>query len=116
MKTAEFYEKINGNYREVLERLLNKEELVQRFLKKYLTDSSFQRLEEAVESGDVEAIFRAAHTLKGVVSNLGLTPLYDATHVLVEITRSGRSDGIAETFERIAAAHHDITELIHTVN
>lgn len=116
MTVSEFYEKINGDYKEVLERLLNKEEFVYRFLKKYLSDPAFSRLEEAVNGGDVEQIFRAAHTLKGVVSNLGLKPLADTTHVLVEITRAGKSEGITEAYEKISDAYHETVAFIKDID
>ncbi len=116
MKIAEFYEKINGDYNEVLERLLNKEEFVHRFLKKYVSDPAFQKLEEAVNGGDVEEIFRAAHTLKGVVSNLGLRPISETTHVLVEITRAGKSEGTDEAFAAISKAYHETITLIEEID
>ncbi len=116
MKISEFYERINGDYKDVMERLLNREELVHRFLKKYVSDPAFSRLEEAVATGDVEEIFRASHTLKGVVSNLGLKPIADTTHVLVEITRAGKSEGITESFAAISKAYHDTIALIEAVD
>ncbi len=116
MNIAEFYEKTGGDYNDVLERLLNKEDLVHRFLKKFLNDPSYNSLEEAVKNGNVEEIFRASHTLKGVVSNLGLKPLLDATHVLVEITRVGKSEGIQEAYENISIAYKEITELIMSID
>ena len=33
--------------------------------------------------------FEAAHTLKGVTGNMGLTPLYDAVCTIVEPLRTG---------------------------
>ena len=38
--------------------------------------------------------FEAAHTLKGVTGNMGLTPLYDAVCTIVEPLRTGRTGGL----------------------
>ncbi len=115
MKIAEFYEKINANYNEVLDRMLGREALVIKFLTKYSTDPSFSRLEEAVNGGNVEEIFRASHTLKGVSSNLGLKPITDSTHILVELTRAGKSEGIDALFADISKAYHDVLAMIETI-
>ncbi len=39
-------------------------------------------------AGDLTGAFEAAHTLKGVAGNLGLTPLYEAVCAIVEPLRS----------------------------
>ncbi len=115
MKVTEFYEKINSDYSEVLERMLGKETLVVNFLRKYRTDPSFSRLKDAVSGGNVEEIFRASHTLKGVVSNLGLKPIMDSTHILVELTRVGESVGVEEAFADISKAYDEVIALIDMV-
>ena len=103
MTAKEFYETIGQNYEEVLERLAGSEALVLKFLKKFSTDKTYAALEEAMEAGEAEMIFRQAHTLKGVAANLGLKPLFEDTCVLVEITRNGGTEGIGEAFEKIKA-------------
>ncbi len=115
MNVTDFYQVINADYRDVLDRMLGREELVLKFLKKYCSDSSFIKLETAMAGGNVEEIFKAAHTLKGVVSNLGLRPITESTDVLVELTRAGKSDGINEAFEKIKAAYHETIALIEKV-
>ncbi len=117
MTVTEFYKAINADYSEVLERMLGREALVLKFLKKFSTDPSFSRLEDAVKGGNVEEIFRASHTLKGVVSNLGLRPIMESTHILVELTRAGESVGAeAENiFADISKAYNEVITLIETV-
>ena len=115
MTAKEFYETIGQSYEEVLERLAGSEALVLRFLKKFSTDKTFGALEEAMKSGDVELIFRQAHTLKGVAANLGLKPLFEHTQVLVEITRHGGTEGIQEAFAKIKADYEEMIRLIAQV-
>ena len=51
-------------------------------------DENMQKLGAALANRDYTAAFEAAHTLKGVVGNMGLTPLYEAVCVIVEPLRS----------------------------
>ncbi|MBS6195075.1 MAG: Hpt domain-containing protein [Clostridiales bacterium] len=59
-----------------LERFMGNEELLERFLKKLLTDTNYEKLISAVETGDQEAALNAAHTLKGISGNLSIMGLY----------------------------------------
>ncbi len=115
MKLSEFYSTIGQNYQEMLDRMIGKEELLKKFLKKYPTDRSFGIFETAVASGDVEQIFRAAHTLKGVSANLGLKPIVDIITPLVESTRNGNIDNIEQEFQKISKAHYDMIAMIESV-
>ena len=58
---------LGGNYDEVIGRL-QREELVRRFVKRFLTDRTHENLVAARKKNDVASAFRAAHTLKGVYS------------------------------------------------
>ncbi len=115
MKLSEFYEKIGQDYNEMLDRMVGKKELLMKFLKKYPNDPSFEMLEQAVATGNLEQIFRAAHTLKGVASNLGLKPVVDIVSPFVETTRGGSSDGVEETFSEIKKAHREVLAMIENV-
>lgn len=59
-----------------------------RFLDMFFQDESFQQLENALDAGDLKDAFAAAHTLKGVAGNMGLTPFYEAVCVIVERLRT----------------------------
>lgn len=67
MTIREFYTVIGGNCDEVLGRL-QREELVRRFVKRFLTDRTHENLVAARKNNYVASAFRAAHTLKGVYS------------------------------------------------
>lgn len=68
-------------------RFLNKEDFYARCYKKFLKDPSFAALGEALQTNNVEDAFRYAHTIKGVVANMGLTPLFDMAVEIVEPLR-----------------------------
>ena len=86
MTVRESYEKIGSNFDEVLRRL-GSEALVKRFALKFLNDTSFQDLKDALVKKDGETAFRAAHTLKGVCLNLGFDRLYEVSAELTEKLR-----------------------------
>ena len=89
MTLQEFFEETGGNYDEVMRRM-RKEERVRKFAGMFLRDDSYRLLNEAMESGNCEDAFRAAHTLKGVCANLSFTRLLDSVSAVTEELRGGR--------------------------
>lgn len=55
------------------------------------TEKRFDDLAKAIDEGNLDAAFDAAHALKGVLGNLSLTPLYDKTAEITELLR-GKAD------------------------
>ncbi len=80
------YEALGGDYSEVLSRL-RKEERIQKFALKFLTDETYNILQQRLDSEDMEEAFRAAHTLKGLCQNLGFTKLFDSGSQVTELLR-----------------------------
>ena len=72
-----------------LVRFLNKEDFYAKCYKKFLDDPAFSALDKALKDKDADAAFRHAHTLKGLMANMGLTPLYDIVVQIVEPLRGG---------------------------
>ena len=54
---------------DALGRFLQNEALMMKFLGRFPADTSFSRLQEAMERGDAAQAFEAAHTLKGVAGS-----------------------------------------------
>ena len=74
---------------------------IKKFVLKFLDDTSYANLKEALATGNVEEAFRAAHTLKGVCLNLGFDNLYKASSAITEILRAGELAGAKEVFEEV---------------
>lgn len=72
-----------------LARCMGNEGLYLRLVRSLCDDPSFDKLTEAVEAGALKEGFEAAHSLKGVLGNLSLTPIYDK---VVEITEHLRNE------------------------
>ena len=92
MTIQECYQVLGGDYAQVEKRLPGIH-LIRRFIAKFLDDGIYPELCRAMEQGQTEESFRAAHTLKGVSANLGFDRLTASSGELTELLR-GRTDGI----------------------
>lgn len=118
MELKEVYEKIGGDYDDVVRRLMG-EKLVRKFLLKFLDDKSYADLERTLSEGDYKEAFRAAqaHTLKGVCQNLSLTSLYQVSSQLTEELRNEDTavpgnPNISDYMSKVTAEYHKIIEAI----
>ena len=102
MTLQECYAAMGGNYEEVLGRLRS-DRLIQKFVMKFVNDSSYQLLLDSMASGDYEEAFRAAHTIKGVCQNLAFTHLAQSSSALTEALRSGMSPEAPGLLEKVKA-------------
>lgn len=89
MTIEECYASFGGDYQNVLSRFRD-DARIRRFALLFLKDSSKQELCISMEQGNVEAAFRAAHTLKGVCQNLGFSRLGAVSSEMTEFLRAGR--------------------------
>lgn len=90
MTLKEFYEAAGGDYADASCRLPS-DALILKFLKMVRADESFPQLSAAFQAGDVRGAFRAAHTLKGVSLNLGLSSLAEVSSTLTEALRNAEA-------------------------
>ena len=83
-----------------------------KFLGKFLQDTNFAGLAEAVKKQDVEEAFRCAHTLKGVCGNLSMDELYKLVSVQTEFFREGNIQEGADMMEKVSAVYGRVKEAI----
>ena len=95
-----------------LERFMNNEGLLERFLKKFPADPNYGALKEALARGDADAAFRAAHTLKGVAANLSMATLQQRVSEQVERLRAGDLEGAARLMPGIDESYGQIAEAL----
>ena len=76
MTLQECYGKLHGNYEDAKSRLAM-DRLIEKFMLKFLDDTSMDLLKTSVAEGNIQESFRAAHTLKGVAANLAFTELME---------------------------------------
>ena len=92
MTVQEFYEKVGGSYNDVFARFGN-ENIIVHFLKMLLKDNTIIEFKTAVNEMNIDMAFRSAHTMKGTLSNLGLTALFNRDFEIVELLRRRDLDG-----------------------
>lgn len=100
------------DYEGALSRFMGNEALLARFLKKFLDDPNFLNLQSALEQGETEKAFQAAHTLKGVAGNLSLSGLYEQAAKISELLRGGDLEGARAIMPDVQAAYKKITEAL----
>ena len=66
MTVQECYQQIQGNYENVLKRLKTDERIV-KFLELFLSDTTYEKLSEAVNAKNDQEIFKCVHDLKGMM-------------------------------------------------
>ena len=77
-----------ANTEEGLGRCMNNESFYLRLVKMIPGDASFPKLYDAVENGDLDIAFEAAHALKGVTANMALTPILTPVQQITELLRN----------------------------
>ena len=88
MELRECYTSFGGDFDEVLGRL-RREQLVEKFVLKFLADKSFQLFEESMEKKDYEDALRGVHTMKGICQNLSFTRLYESSNQVTQALKKG---------------------------
>lgn len=104
MTIEECYAAMDGDYEGMLSRMTTKE-LVERFAVKFLKDTTYDRLEQALKEENYKDAFVAAHTLKGLATNLGFTSLYEKSSVLTEELRGDKKPADEKAFEEVTKAY-----------
>lgn len=116
MKMEECYALFGGNYADVKSRLM-KDELIKKFVIKFLSDPSYEQLEEAINQQNHKNAFLAVHTLKGLSKNFSFDRLSSATEQLTETLRNWESAPVDETlceeqWKRVSAEYLVVTDVI----
>ena len=100
-----------GDYATTMGRFMGNEGLYLRLLPKLFDDDSLPKLGAALEAGDLDTAFEAAHTLKGVAGNLGLDPLYTAVSDLVEPLRKRQAADYSALYQVVQTQFRRVEEL-----
>ncbi len=94
-----------------MRRFLNNDGLYTKCLKKFLDDTSYEKLKEAYDTGNCNEAFKAAHTMKGFVANLGINSLYNLLIPMVEKLRV-QDMNIASEMEQLETLYHEAYDVI----
>lgn len=95
-----------------LQRFMNNENLYFKFLKKLPADQNFVSFVESIQSGDCETAFRSGHTLKGVLSNLGVDSVLHVLEPMVEKLRANSMEGVPEALDEFKSKYENAIKTI----
>ena len=87
MLTIDDLREFGADVDEALVRCMNKEDFYLLLVGKALDDMKLSQLEEQINEKDYDAAFETAHTLKGMYTNLSLTPISDPVCRITELLR-----------------------------
>lgn len=96
------------DYRGGVDRFGGNAAMFEKFIFRYLDDDHYHLLVEALEAGNAEEGFRAAHTLKGVVGNLSFSTYFEVLEPLTEALRAGDVEAARPLLPPVAQAHEDV--------
>lgn len=118
MITEEIKKELTDNgvdYAALVKRFMNMDKMAEKFLLKFPADNTMKMYKEALDANDVQALFNATHTLKGVCGNLCIDCILDIVTPAVEVYRAGSMDGAAETYEKIKAEYDKVCAVISKI-
>lgn len=95
-----------------LRRFSGNSALYERFLKKFLDDTTFSLVTEAFDKTDVEAALSSTHTFKGLTANLGMMRLYDISSEMVKLIREDKFEEAHGIYPRLKAAYEEICGIL----
>lgn len=89
MLTIEKLKEFGADTEDGLRRCINMEDFYLELVKTVLEDTQLDQLESELSDGKLDRAFEISHALKGVYSNLSLTPLVDPIVKMTELLRAG---------------------------
>lgn len=111
MITIESLKEFGADVDSGLARCLNKEDFYLKLVNLGLADERFGTLQKILESKDYDAGFEAVHALKGVISNLALTPLLSPIEKMTELLRSRTDTDYSELCKEITDKRNKLLSL-----
>lgn len=100
------------DYEDGLARFSNNAQIYEKYLRKLVDQNQYTEMKDAIDAGDVEAAFQAAHKLKAFMGNLSITELYHNVAEVTEIFRAGSFDGSQPYVEQMDRQMEEIIQAI----
>lgn len=102
MLTLDALKQFGADTDDGLSRCMGNEAFYFKLIGKVIDDSNFKILEDAVAAKDLDKAFEAAHSLKGVLGNLALTPIYEPVCEVTELLRAKQDVDYSEYLKKIS--------------
>lgn len=105
------YEEAGVDYDSLLKRYRS-DKLLEKYLRRFLEDTSFARLQDSMEKGDITGAFDAVHDLKGISLNMELKELYAKCAELTELLRDGHKRDCQKGYEAVVTEYERVWNVI----
>lgn len=114
MTLKECYQKLGGNYEDILSRLGDEETIIY-FIQMFLQDVSFAHMSEALQQTDARAAYSQVHTFKGVCVNLSFDRLAAAARCVCEHLLEGDMETARALLPELTAEYEHTRTMIQEV-
>lgn len=111
-RIIEELEKFGCDIEGAMMRMSDDEDFYIECLSDFVGDGCFDKLGTALEARNVRNAFEAAHTLKGLLANLGLTPMYNCIVEIVEPLRSGSCDNLEKKYSELIKMNDSLKKIL----
>lgn len=111
MNLKDCYIKLSGDFNEVLGRL-RREQIIQKFIYKFLDDKSFLLFEASMENKDYVEALRAVHTLKGICQNLSFTRLFESSSLVTKALKEDDWNKALDIMPQLSKDYYETIDVI----
>ncbi len=101
MITIEKLAAFGADTKTALARCMNKEDFYFKLLGMGLNEPRFEQLGPALEAKDYDNAFKLCHSIKGVIGNLALDPLYNVICEMTELLRTKTDTDYSGLYKKI---------------
>lgn len=105
------YMHFGGDYDAVLGRL-RREEMIKKFVYKFLEDKNFQLLELSIKNKNYEDALGAVHTIKGICQNLSFTRLFESSNAMTELFKAGNYEKAVAMMPQVSDDYFSIIRAV----
>lgn len=101
-----------ANVEEGLGRCMDNEGLYLMLVGTIKDESGFDTLSNAIAENDLQTAFEAAHSLKGILGNLAITPLYEPVQEITELLRARTKMDYSQLLTEISSKKDELCALL----
>ena len=112
MSMVDELKELGANVDEAMKRFMNNAALYEKMLKKLPKMLNGTKVVEDIDQGNIDGAIETAHTMKGVLGNLSITPLYEAYTEVVTLLRQNDSQKARSILEENIPIEKEVAECI----
>ncbi|MBO6129855.1 MAG: Hpt domain-containing protein [Pseudobutyrivibrio sp.] len=112
MLTIEVLRQFGANVDEGLERCMGDGDFYLELIPDALVESYYKSIEDLILSNDYHQAFEVAHSLKGILSNLALTPILEPVSEITEGLRANKEMDYSPYISDMWAKRNKLLEMI----